>query len=60
MLARGQDMQDIAERLKLSAKTVATYKYRLFDKLGIDNTVALAHLAHRHGLSDARPRAVRG
>ncbi|HEY6544537.1 MAG TPA: response regulator, partial [Dokdonella sp.] len=30
MLARGQDMQDIAERLKLSAKTVATYKYRLF------------------------------
>lgn len=60
MLARGQDMQDIAERLKLSAKTVATYKYRLFDKLGIDNTVALAHLAHMHGLLDERARAVDG
>ncbi|RYD16768.1 MAG: response regulator [Lysobacteraceae bacterium] len=60
MLARGQDMQDIAERLKLSAKTVATYKYRLFDKLGIDNTVALAHLAHMHGLIDERARAVGG
>ena len=60
MLARGQDMQDIAERLKLSAKTVATYKYRLFDKLAIDNTVALAHLAHMHGLLDERARAVGG
>lgn len=60
MLARGQDMQDIAERLKLSAKTVATYKYRLFDKLGIDNTVALAHLAHMHGLLDERARTVGG
>lgn len=50
MLARGQDMRHIAGKLNLSAKTVATYKYRLFDKLGIDNPVALAHLAHVHGL----------
>jgi DNA-binding NarL/FixJ family response regulator len=54
MLAQGQDMQRIAAQLNLSAKTVATYKYRLFDKLGIDNTVALAHLAHVHGLLEAR------
>lgn len=53
MLAQGRDMQHIAARLSLSAKTVATYKYRLFDKLRIDNTVALAHLAHVHGLLDA-------
>jgi DNA-binding NarL/FixJ family response regulator len=58
MLARGQDMQHIARQLKLSAKTVATYKYRLFDKLGIDNTVALAHLAHMHGVLDDRARAL--
>ncbi|HEU4663242.1 MAG TPA: LuxR C-terminal-related transcriptional regulator, partial [Dokdonella sp.] len=58
MLARGQDMQLIADRLKLSAKTVATYKYRLFDKLGVDNPVALAHLAHTHGLLDDRTRAL--
>ncbi|HEY0181097.1 MAG TPA: response regulator [Dokdonella sp.] len=60
MLAQGRDMQHIAERLKLSAKTVATYKYRLFDKLGIDNPVALAHLAHVHGLLDDRARALAG
>lgn len=58
MLAQGQDMQHIAGQLKLSAKTVATYKYRLFDKLGIDNTVALAHLVHMHHLLDDRDRAV--
>ncbi|HEY0230057.1 MAG TPA: response regulator [Dokdonella sp.] len=60
MLAQGQDMQHIAKKLKLSAKTVATYKYRLFDKLGIDNAVALAHLAHVHGLLDDRARAMSG
>jgi two-component system invasion response regulator UvrY len=58
MLAQGQDMQHIARHLKLSAKTVATYKYRLFDKLGIDNPVALAHLAHLHGLLDNRARSL--
>jgi len=58
MLAQGQDMQHIAKHLKLSAKTVATYKYRLFDKLGIDNPVALAHLAHLHGLLDNRARSL--
>ena len=52
MLARGQDMQLIAERLNLSAKTVATYKYRLFEKLNIDNAVTLSHLAGLHGLLD--------
>jgi DNA-binding NarL/FixJ family response regulator len=60
MLAQGQDMQHIAKKLKLSAKTVATYKYRLFDKLGIDNAVALAHLAHMHGVLDDRTRAMSG
>jgi DNA-binding NarL/FixJ family response regulator len=52
-LARGESMQEIAERLHLSAKTVATYKYRLFEKLAIENEVALAHLAREHGLLDA-------
>jgi two-component system invasion response regulator UvrY len=60
MLAQGQEMQDIADLLKLSAKTVATYKYRLFDKLGIGNAVELAHLVHMHGLLDNRARALIG
>ena len=49
-LARGESMRDIAGRLHLSAKTVATHKYRLLEKLGIEGDVALAHLATRHGL----------
>ncbi|PZQ10015.1 MAG: DNA-binding response regulator [Rhodanobacter denitrificans] len=52
MLAQGREMREIAQVMNLSAKTVATYKYRLFDKLHIDNTVALAHLAGQHGLID--------
>jgi two-component system invasion response regulator UvrY len=53
LLAQGLSPVQIAERLKLSAKTVATYKYRLFEKLDIANVVTLAHLAATHGLMDA-------
>ena len=53
LLARGQPMQLIAEKLSLSVKTVATYKYRLFEKLEVDNSVTLAHMAGLHGLMDA-------
>ena len=60
MLAQGRDMQHIAKLLKLSAKTVATYKYRLFEKLGVDNPVALAHLAQLHGLLDESTQALAG
>ncbi|MBN8481820.1 MAG: response regulator [Xanthomonadales bacterium] len=55
LLARGLAMPVIAARLNLSAKTVATYKYRLFEKLAIDNSVTLAHLAQVHGLLDGPP-----
>lgn len=50
MLASGLRAKQIATRLHLSEKTVATYKARLFEKLDIDNVVALAHLATVHGL----------
>ena len=50
MLAQGHKANTIAKRLHLSEKTVATYKARLFEKLGIDNVVALANLASVHGL----------
>lgn len=52
MLCQGLRMADIGRRLSLSAKTVATHKYRVFEKLGIDDTVALARLAGQYGLSD--------
>jgi DNA-binding CsgD family transcriptional regulator len=55
MLAQGMAAKQIGVRLKLSEKTVATYKYRLFEKLDIDNVVTLAHLAAAYGLMD-KPR----
>lgn len=50
MLARGLAVNEVANRLNLSAKTVSTYKQRLFEKLGVQHTIALAHLLAVHGL----------
>lgn len=50
LLCQGKRMDDIAQRLSLSPKTVATHKYRLFDKLGVSDTVPLAKLARQYGL----------
>ena len=50
MVAQGQNVHEISERLCLSSKTVSTYRYRLFDKLGVDNDVELTRLAIRHGI----------
>jgi two-component system invasion response regulator UvrY len=50
MVTKGQSVRDISESLCLSPKTVSTYRYRLFDKLGVDNDVELTHLAIRHGV----------
>lgn len=52
MLSRGELIKDVAEHLHLSPKTVSTYKQRLFEKLGIDNAIALAHLISACGLDD--------
>lgn len=43
-------VDQIAARLCLSPKTVSTYRYRIFDKLGVRGDVALMHMAHEHGL----------
>ena len=50
MVTDGQSVQAISSKLCLSPKTVSTYRYRLFDKLGVENDVELTHLAIRHGL----------
>jgi two-component system, NarL family, invasion response regulator UvrY len=49
MITRGQTINQIAEKLFLSPKTVGTYRYRMFEKLGIKNDVELTHLAMKHG-----------
>lgn len=50
MVAQGIANLDIASALKLSPKTVATYRYRLYEKLDVQNDVELARLAMRHGI----------
>jgi len=49
-------VQDIANQLNLSSKTVNSYRYRLFEKLDIASDVELTHLAIQHGLVDMPTR----
>jgi two-component system, NarL family, invasion response regulator UvrY len=53
MLTQGMKMQSIAEVLNVSPKTVATYKYRIYDKVGVSSEVELLRQALRHGLVSA-------
>lgn len=48
MILRGKGIQEIAEVLSLSDKTVNTYRYRLYAKLKIKNDVELTRLAVKH------------
>jgi len=50
MITQGQKVQKIADQLHLSPKTVNTYRYRIFAKLGIKSDVELTHMALRHGI----------
>ncbi len=50
MVANCQSASQIADSLFVSVKTVNTYRYRIFEKLGVDSDVKLTHLAIRHGL----------
>ncbi len=52
MVAQGQSVHDISRHLCLSSKTISTYRYRLYEKLGAVNDVELARLAIRHGIVD--------
>ncbi|MCC2615746.1 UvrY/SirA/GacA family response regulator transcription factor [Aestuariibacter halophilus] len=50
MLTKGARVPDIAAHLNISAKTVNTYRYRMFEKLNVSSDVELTHLALRHNL----------
>jgi len=65
MITNGTKVQDIAEKLCLSPKTVNSYRYRIFEKLDVKNDVELTLLAIRHGLIaaedvDQHPRTDEG
>jgi len=53
MITQGCSIQETSERLCLSPKTVSTYRYRLYEKLKVENDVALTLLAIRYGVIDA-------
>jgi two-component system invasion response regulator UvrY len=50
MITNGAKVLDIAANLNISAKTVNTYRYRMFEKLQVDNDVELTHMALRNNL----------
>jgi len=50
MIVKGSTNREISEQLCLSPKTTSTYRYRLFDKLGVFNEVELTRFAIRYGL----------
>ncbi len=52
MLVDGQKVSKISSDLKLNCKTVYSYRYRIFEKLGIRNDVELSILAIKYGLVD--------
>ncbi len=50
MFVRGNKVREISKMLNLSPKTVSTYRYRVFEKLGVKNDAELTRLAMRHGV----------
>lgn len=55
MVASGQKAPEIADKLCLSSKTINSYRYRIFEKLGINSDVDLTRLALRYGLIEGSP-----
>ena len=53
MITMGVRVQDIAEKLCLSPKTVNSYRYRIFEKLNVKNDVELTLFAIRQGLIES-------
>ncbi len=60
MVTKGHSIREISDRLCLSPKTVSTYRYRLYDKLGVNNDVELTHLAMRYGIIDVEQPSTEG
>jgi two-component system, NarL family, invasion response regulator UvrY len=52
LLCQGLRAEDIAKKLSLSAKTVATHKTRLMNKLSVNDVMSMARLAAQHGITE--------
>ncbi len=45
LILQGKSIQEMSEMLRISDKTINTYRYRIYEKLNIKNDVALTRLA---------------
>ena len=52
MIASGEAVNEIAEELMLSAKTISTYRSRILAKMDMKNSAELIHYAIKHRLVD--------
>lgn len=52
MITSGHRAGEVAAILNISAKTINTHKYRIYEKLGVSNDVELTLAAVKHGLVD--------
>ena len=52
LLCQGLRAEDIARKLNLSGKTIATHKSRLMIKLGVNDIMSMARLASQHGITE--------
>lgn len=52
MITSGHRANEVAAVLNISPKTINTYKYRIYDKLGVTNDVQLTLAAVKFGLVD--------
>ena len=55
MTVEGRSIQDMADMLSISPKTVNTYRYRAYEKLSVKNDVELTRLAARYDLINDTP-----
>ena len=52
LIASGKTVSQIAEQLRLSVKTVSTYRSRILEKMGMKTNAELTHYAVRNNLVD--------
>lgn len=50
LLANGQSVAEVADKLAVSTKTVETHRSRIMRRLAINNLVSLTHIAYREKL----------
>jgi two-component system invasion response regulator UvrY len=55
LLVGGRSPTEIAERLRLSVKTVSTHKARILEKMKLGSTAELVRYALEHELLDGKP-----